>query len=300
MIIAVTGANSSVGLNLLAHVVERGDVDAIACVRSQRAAASLPDSPLVEDRIVSYHDVEGLTRAIEGASCVVHLAGILIESRASTYESANVASTVAVVDAARGTNVRHIILVSVIGASPDSPNRYLRSKGEAERAVVESGVPSTIFRTPMLLGPGAAGADALVRTAMRGRARLLGGGHYRVRPLDLDDLSRAILLAFATRPEGVSVHELVGPEVILYRDLVARTADVMGLRMSIDAMPVWLAKAGAAITSRVRRGGISPTVIDVITSDEVVETNADVELGLSLTPLSTTLKRIVSDRDREK
>ena len=163
MTVAVMGANSSVGLNLLAHAAERGDLPAIACVRSQHAAASLPDSPRITGRVVSYHDVEELTRAIVGASCVVHLAGILIESKTSTYESANVASTVAVVDASRGANVQHIVLVSVIGASLDSPNRYLRSKGEAERAVATSGISSTILRTPVLLGPGTAGAEALVR-----------------------------------------------------------------------------------------------------------------------------------------
>ena len=152
----------------------------------------------------------------------------------------------------------------------------------------------------MLLGPGTSGTDALVRTAMRGRARLLGGGHNTVRPLDLDDLSRAILLAYEDRPEGVVVHELVGPDVVRYRELVARVAKKLGHELSIGTLPVWLAKAGAAITSRVRGGGISPTVIEVITADEDVEMNADVELGLGLTPLSTTLEKIVADNDRQR
>ena len=300
MSIAVTGANSSVGQTLLAHVIEHGNVDVIAGVRSERAAASLPDSPRVAARVVSYHDVGELSQSIGGASCVVHLAGILIESKASTYESANVASTTAVVDAARGADVQHIVLVSAIGASLDSPNRYLRSKGEAERAVAESGVSASIIRTPILLGPGTAGAGALLRTARLGKARLLGGGLHTVRPLDLDDLSRAILIACTTQPEGVSVHELAGAEGIRYRDLVARTANILGRELSIGTMPVWIAKVGAAIGGRVRGGGISPTVIDVITTAEVVETNADVELGLSLTPLSATLEKIVSNHISEK
>ena len=300
MIIGVAGANSSVGLNLLAHVAERGDLDAIAVVRSERAAGSLPRSPRVTVRVVSYHDVGELTQAIEGAACVVHLAGILIESEASTCQSANVASTTAVVAASRGADMQHIVLVSVLGASLDSPNRYLRSKGEAERAVAESGISATIIRTPILLGAGTAGANSIMRTAMQDKARLLGGGRHTVRPLDLDDLSRAILLACTAQPEGVSVHELVGPDAIRYHDLVTRAADMMGQAPSIGTVPVWIAKAGAAIGGRVRGGGISPTVIDVITTDEVVETNADVALGLTLTPLSTTLEKIVSGRDREK
>jgi hypothetical protein len=34
-------------------------------------------------------------------------------------------------------------------------------------------------------------------------------------------------------------------------------------------------------------------VIDVITSDEVVNENADVELGVNLTPLTVTLQKLL-------
>jgi hypothetical protein len=38
---------------------------------------------------------------------------------------------------------------------------------------------------------------------------------------------------------------------------------------------------------------VTPTVIDVITMDEVVEENADAELGITLTPLNETLNKIL-------
>lgn len=299
MKIAVTGANSSVGQNLLAHVAENSDISAIGGVRSESAAACLPGSPRITARVISYDDVGELARTIEGASCLVHLAGILIESRASTYASANVASTAAVVEASQKAGVHHVVLISVLGASLESPNRFFRSKGEAERVVTESGISSTIIRTPILLGPGTAGAAALVGGAKRGKARLLGGGRYVLRPLDVDDLSRAILHICKTQPEGVSIHELVGPESIPYRELITRVAEMMGTTLTIGAIPLWIAKLGAVITSRLKGGGISPTVIDVITTHEVVHKNADTEMGITLTPLSTTLGKILSHTKQE-
>ncbi len=309
MKIAVTGANSSVGQNLLAHVAASSDISVIGCVRSESAAASLPHSPRIDARVISYDDVGDLARAIEGAGCIVHLAGILVESKTRTYASANVATTAAVVEASQKAGVQHVVLISVLGASVDSPNRFLKSKGEAERTVAESGISSTVIRTPILLGPGTAGASALVEAATRGaatdgaasraRVSLLGGGRSVMRPLDVDDLSRAILRACETRPEGGTIHELVGPESIPYRELVTRAARMMGNSVSIDAIPVWIAKLGAALTRRLGRGGISPTVIDVITADEVVQKNADTELGINLTPLSATLEKILPKKKTE-
>jgi NADH dehydrogenase len=244
-------------------------------------------------RVVPYEDVAKLTEALSGAACVVHLAGILLEWPGTSYEAANVRTAEAVARAAQAAGVAHLVQVSVVGADVASRNRYFRTKGEAEQAFARSGVATTILRTPILLGRGTAGAAALVRTVRAGKARLLGGGRYTMRPLDVDDLSGAILTICRTRPTGVVVHELVGPEPVTYRELAERAARAAGVRVSRGSTPIGLAKAGAWFRSRVRRGGMTPTVIDVITMDEVVDHNADAALGIALTPLDETLKKIL-------
>ncbi len=291
--IVVTGANGGVGKNLLAHVAWSGDAEGVAVVRSERAASSLRGLQGIDVRVVSGDDADGLAGVVTGASCVVHLAGILIESRTATYQQANVAATEAVVAACRRTGVPHLVLVSAIGADVNSANPYRRSKGEGERAVQGSGLNATIIRTPILLGPDSAGAAAVVRAASSGATKLLGGGHYVMRPLDLDDLSRAILGACRRPRAGVHLHELAGPEPVAYRDLIVRAARMMGRDVSIGAVPIWIAKLGAAIKSRLSGGGVSPAVIDVITANGHVAHNADADLGITLTPLSDTLAKIL-------
>jgi NADH dehydrogenase len=291
--IAITGANSGVGTILLRHLAARDDIQIVACVRSARTAAALPPAPRISARAIDYGDREGLASALAGTSCVVHLAGILFESPASTYQTANVDATQAVVDACRKAGVSRVVLVSVLGADSTSTNRYLSSKGHAERIVAESGLSAAIIRTPILLGPAMAGARAVVHAAARPTVTLLGGGRHSIRPLDVDDLSRAILRCCETSGAGAAVYELVGPEAIAYRDVIARTAALMGHEVSVRSMPVWLAKLGAAIAGWKRQGGMTPTVIDVITADEAVHENADVELGVTLTPLSATLEKLL-------
>ena len=69
----------------------------------------------------------------------------------------------------------------------------------------------------------------------------------------------------------------------------------MGNDVSVGTLLVWAAKLGAAIVSRIRRGGMTPTVIDVITADETVRKNADIDLGVTLTPLSITLEHLLNE-----
>jgi NADH dehydrogenase len=294
MRVAVTGANSSVGINLLGHLIRGPGFEVIACVRSERAASALPWAPQISTEIVSYGDAENLATAMEGASVIVHLAGILIESRASKYANANTAATAAVAEAAKRVGAEHIVFTSALGADPRSSNGYLRSKGEGEVAVAGFGGGATIIRTPILLGPKTAGADGILRTVSQAKARLLGGGSHVLRPLDIDDLSRAIVSVCAEPPEGVRVLELVGPEPVRYHDLIRRIATMLGREIDIAAAPIWAAKLAAAVRSRLVGGGVTPGVIDVITASETVEHNADAELGVTLTPLNTTLEKTLT------
>jgi len=296
--IAITGANGSVGSNLLHHLAGQADIHVVACVRSARAVAALPASPRISPRMIDYDDREGLASALRGADCVVHLAGILIESPASSYQAANVDATRAIVKACKEAEVRRVVLVSVLGADPDSPNRYLNSKGRAERIAAESGLSAAIIRTPILMGPGTAGARAVVHAAAQQTITLLGGGRHVIRPLDVHDLSRAILRCCEAPPAGAAIYELVGPEPVTYREVITRMATMMGRDVSIRTMPVWLARLGAAIAGWRRRGGMTPTVIEVITSNEAVHKNADVELGVTLTPLSATLEKLLPSAER--
>ena len=294
MKVAITGANSSVGKNLLVRLSKEEDITIVAGVRNEKVIPELPKSPAIKPTIINYDDIKSLEKALDGADIVIHLAGILIETKHSNYANANIAATAAIVDAAKKSDVKSIIFISVVGASPESRNAYFRSKGVAEELVLSSGLGARILRTPILFGPNAAGSQAIIGMISSGQAKLLGGGHYQMRPLDIDDLSEALTILCSTSIQDQVTYELVGPESAPYRDIIEMTAQVMGKTIAFGNVPILLAKFGAAITSILKGGGITPTVIDVITQDEIVKTNADSALGITLTPMKQTLKKMTS------
>ena len=295
MRIAITGANSSVGQAFLTNLVNQTDntFTVNAGVRSEAAADLLPDHPSIVPYVITYGDSASLDTLLDGAACVVHLAGILIESPSSTYQTANVDATTAVVAAAQRCDLAHVILISALGANSLSTNAYYQSKGLAENAVTGSGLPADIIRTPMLLGPGTAGAKALISMAARPTVKVLGGGEHVLRPLDVDDLNQAIRQCCQRGPSQTNSYELVGPEPVSHRELIIATGQLPGQDVSVGTLPVWSAKLGATLMGIFRRGGITPAVIDVITASETIHHNADVDLGITLSPLSTTLQKLV-------
>lgn len=295
-VVAVTGANSAAGKALLTRIAGQDSVRAVAVVRREAALEDLPRSPRITARAVPYERSELLVETLAGAACAVHLAGILFESRTSNYRTGNVESARALVAAARAAGVRHVVFVSALGADPRSSNGYFRSKGEAERLVADSGLDATIIRTPLLLGPGTAGGRALLRDAAGPSVRVLGGGAHRQRPLDVDDLCRAILgHCRAEAGSGVRIHDMAGPTLLTHRELLQRTARLLGHELTVRSTPVWLARLAAGLAGLVRAGGLTPAVIEVITSDES-RVPVDPAAAAALTPLSDTLSGLCENR----
>jgi NADH dehydrogenase len=295
--VVVTGANGILGREIVSRAVEHGgrDMEIIAAVRSERAAAQVPPIPPDLGRVerIDYEDPETLRKACEGASALVHLPGILIESETSIYETAHVHTTAVAVQAAQSCEVRKLVLVSAFGADSGSQNRYFRTKGEAENLVSASGIPFAVLRAPLLLGPHTEGAHALQRETSSRTAWLLGGGRTLHQPMDVVDLADAVLHA-ALVPEVAAgkILDVGGPEQVPYRELVGRAARLRGVDLRIRSVPVAPVRLWLKIRTRFFGPGLSPEVLEVLLTDTVVDAQAAAtEIGIRLTPLDVSLRR---------
>lgn len=295
--LVVTGANGALGRATISRAIERYDrgLEIVAAVRSARAAAELPPIPPERGRIerISYDDRESLAKALEGAVALAHLPGVLVERAGATYESAHVAATESAVGAARECGVGKIVLASAVGADPESRNRYFATKGRSEEIVRASGIPFTILRAPLLLGPGTEGARALSRETAPGRRWLLAGGETWHQPMDVDDLAEGVLRAALT-PELASGQtlEVGGPARLRYRELVERAARLRGTRVRILRAPIWPVRWAVALRARLGAPGLSPDALEVLLTDTDVDAVAAAKaLGISLSTLETTLRR---------
>src|SRR6202167_5643077 len=261
MKIVITGANSAVGQAILrcGPKLEVATNTFVAAVRTARAAEQIRSETGNPSGVVliSYDDPASLDSAFQGASAVIHLAGVLVETPDSTYEQANVASTRSVVEAAQRSGVQKIVLVSATGADEKSRNRYYRTKGQAEALVRASGVNYTVLRAPLLLGLGTAGGAALGRHVGHSRAKLIGGGRNFQQPLSVDDLARAAVAA--TNPSVASnlVLDLVGPVSLPERELVERAAHLLGRQVRIGSIPKSWFSLVLAIRQRLGKPGFS-------------------------------------------
>jgi NADH dehydrogenase len=293
----VTGANGRLGRRLLRHLAARGP-GAVprALVRTRAAAdalANMPGAPRVEVWTADYADAAGVADAALGCERVVHLVGILRETPSSRYVDAHERATRVLARAAESAGVRRLVYLSILGANPASPNACLASKGRAEAILLESKVPSTVLRVPMVLGPDEIAARALrARTAAR-VVWMVRGGASLEQPLDAEDLVGGVVRALADGSGTHSVLDLAGPVSLSRRALVERAAARLGRRPIIVPIPY----AAAYLAARVFEAllpdpPLTRAMLEVLEHDDGVDPEpACRALGLQLTPLDETLRR---------
>jgi len=291
----VTGANGRLGRRLLRQLASRGEGVPRALVRSRFAADALADlapSPPIEVWTADYANAQALGDAVAGCARIAHLAGILKETSRSRYVDAHERATGALAEAAARAGVRRIVYVSILGASPDSANACLASKGRAERILLEGKVPSTVLRVPMVLGPGELAAEALRAQASAGFLPLVRGGASLEQPLDADDLIRAVLSALDDATDGHHAYDLAGPESLPRAELLARAAALLGTRPRIVPVPEALARALAALCELLPEPPFTRAMLGVLEHDDRIDPSpACRALGIELTPLGETLPR---------
>lgn len=296
--VLVTGANGHLGrlvIDRLTRGPDAGRFDVRAAVRSERAAQQVAsnavDASRVDIRQVDYTNEKSLAEAAEGCFAVVHLVGIIKETRAARYVDAHEHACEALAAAATAAGVERIVYLSIFGSRPDSPNACLASKGSAERTLLAGPVPVCVLRVPMVLGPGDYASFSLGRQARGKLLPLLGGGRTLQQPIDARDVVSAVVACLgAAEPLDVAL-DLGGPECLPHRDLVARAAALYDNRPTVVPVPLGLVRAGVGLLERLApEPPMTVAMLDVLEHDDDVNATEALErLGLTLTPLADTL-----------
>jgi len=271
--IAVTGANGFVGRHVVAALLAGEAPDAIrAIVRDPDRARSELQRTELDVRRGDVTDPASLAGVFDGVDVVVHTVAIPTERQAS-FERVNAEGTRAVVREAERAGVRKIVHLSAIGASPESPYPFLRTKGDGQAAVSSSATPSVVLRPSVLFGPG---DDFFPRLRFSLRfpvVPLPGGGTARFQPLHVLDLARTIVLA--ARGPVVGIFELGGPVPVTYRQMLEETMRAYRIRRPTVPLPAGLMKPAAFLFEHVLADPpVTVRQLDLLAVDNTPHPNA--------------------------
>lgn len=246
--VAVTGATGFVGGAIVRDALARGWRVRAMARDAEKARRTLPKTDGLEVVTTEISDADGLGGLLDGADACIHLIGIIREAEGGqTFKRVHVEATRRIVRACEAAGVARYVHMSALGASPEGPSKYQKTKYEAEKTVRASSLTWTIFRPGLIHGEGGAFYE-LLKGWCTGRSAPYAFMPYFTRfeiegtpgplnpprivaptvaPVHVDDVAKVFCDAIVTPEAEGEVFPISGPELIRWPDMLRLARDTM-------------------------------------------------------------------------
>lgn len=222
-----------------------------------------------------------IARALAGADAVVNLVGTF----AGDLQRVHVDGARTVAEAARAAGVSALVHVSAIGADPEAPSQYGRTKGEGEAAVTAAFPTATIIRPSTVFGREDAFINRFAGMIASWPVVPVLKPETRFQPVFAGDVADAIVASLGDPAAfGGRTFELGGPDVMSMMDLHHWIARSIGRNPTLVPLP----DAAGGLLAALPLSPISADQWKLLQRDTVVRAGADGlgALGITPTPLA--------------
>ena len=234
--VLVLGGSGFVGRHVVSRLVQDG-LQVVVPTRRRETARHLILLPTVDVVDADVHDPPTLARLVAGAGAVVNLVGILNEAGRDTFERVHIELTTQLIGACRAAGMSRLVHMSSLNADPAGPSRYQRSKGEAEAALVASGLDWTIFEPSVIFGREDRFLNLFASLMRYLPVMAIARAHTRFQPVYVGDVAHCFVRAVADDATIRQKYPLCGPDVFTLRELVAFVGKLTGHERPIIELP---------------------------------------------------------------
>ncbi|MDI6027369.1 complex I NDUFA9 subunit family protein [Corticibacterium sp. UT-5YL-CI-8] len=282
-IVTVFGGSGFVGRHVVRALAKRGYLVRVACRRPELANYLQPlgnvgqIQPIQANVRVRW----SVDRAVQGATHVVNLVGILHEAGRQKFSSVQEFGAHAIAEAARsvGAQFTH---VSAIGADAHSESLYAQTKARAEKAVLHTLPDAVILRPSIVFGPEDSFYNRFANMARFSPVLpLIGGGETKLQPVFVGDVAEAVVRSVQGKLEAGKTYELGGPDVMTFRECLEQMLEITGRKRLLVALPWSVANLQASILQLLPNPLLTKDQVALLKTHNVVSEHA-VKAGLTL------------------
>jgi uncharacterized protein YbjT (DUF2867 family) len=289
-VVTVIGGSGFVGRYVVRALAKRGYRMRVAVRRPELAGHLQPLGFLGQILAVqaNVRHRPSVERAVRGSHAVVNLVGILYERGRQRFDAVHADAASVVAECARQAGVERLAHMSAIGADPNSPSDYAKSKALGEQGVLAGFPEATIVRPSIVFGPEDQFFNRFAAMARISPVLPIIGSGTRFQPAFVGDVAEAIARIVDGAARRAVAYELGGPDVKTFRELLEFMLDVVGRKRWIMELPQSIANLQASILERLpgqpllTRDQVRQLTRDNIVSEEAVRDGRTFqELGIT-------------------
>lgn len=251
MRVLIVGGSGFIGIALTEELHNRGHT--VTVLSRTPNSDTLPEGvECISGDVTEYDSIE---HAFDGHDAVANLVArsplFTPPDGNEMHEQVHLRGTEHVVEAAEAHGIRSLIQLSALGADPEGPTAYIRSKGRAEQVVRDSGLEWTLIRPSVVFGEGGEFVRFTKRLTTPYVTGLPGGGKTRFQPLWVGDFAPVLADAVVEDQHVNQVYEIAGPDVLTLAEVSSLAYQADGKSLAVLPIPMALARLGLTLAGAI-------------------------------------------------
>ncbi len=222
-------------------------------------------------------DKKSYESVLDKTDTVLYMAAITGKAKESEYEKINFKAFEQFVEISESKGVKNILFVSTIAVKFKKRKRYFYSftKEKAENVLKKSSLNYSIFRPTMILGDGSPVFKGFSMFAGLPIIPLFGGGKAVVQPVNVDDISDALIYTIENSVFKGEIYEIGGPDKITIKDFLKMISITKGKDAKFLPIPMWIPVSVISLLERIAYSVLPLTLGQLATfrNDSVAEDN---------------------------
>jgi uncharacterized protein YbjT (DUF2867 family) len=265
--VAIAGATGFVGTAVREALADAYD---LICLTRSPVRARVNDTPSAREtwRHCDLFDPYAVREGLEEADYAIYLVHSMLPSARLTQGSVADLDLLQADNFARAAEAQDVRQILYLGALvPDTDAALpgpLRRRLEVEQALGSADVPLTTLRAGLVVGAGGTWLRLLLNLVRRLPVMILPSWTEAVtQPIALDDIVRGLQRSLGNEQTYGATYDVGGPDVMSYREMLLRTARVLGLTRHTTTVPMEsprLSKLWVRLFGGVRWALVSPII----------------------------------------
>ena len=285
----IFGASGFIGRHLIRRLTEK-DFRIIAATRSPYLKGYL--KPLgnpgqIDLEEVNLFEKENIRNLIKNSDVVINLVGILYENKKQKFNNIHAKFPELLSKLCSELNIEKFVHISALGINETVSSKYMQSKLNGEKNILNNFNRSVILRPSIIFGPEDKFFNQFASLAeFFPCLPLIGGGLTYFQPIYVGDVAKSIATILEKEEIKENIYELGGPQTFTFKELMEILLKQIKKKRLLIPIPWTLAKFQAKFFQLFPKPLLTSDQVEILKYDNIVTNKYPTLKDLKINPES--------------